>query len=257
MADLRTLPLIMSCPLSPSTVEAIKARIPQIAIDGPSGSGKSTVAKKLASILAGDYVDTGASYRAMSWWMVKCDIDIEDADALAEHAYTPIIELGVNPEQPRVWVDSHDVSIDIRTPEITAAVSRVAAAPEVRTRLVDLQRSYAQVAATHGHGVVMEGRDIGSVVLPDATLKVWLTADLTARAERRAAQDQSLLGVSQGHDTVAEALAQRDVRDRERTVSPAEMAPDAVVVDATFIDADAVVATVLKLVCGKLGIADV
>lgn len=244
----------MTLPLATSAVKALAARVPQVAIDGPSGSGKSTVAKSMATLLDGDYVDTGASYRAMAWWMINSGVDVADESSVAAAALTPIIELGLAADGPRVWVDSRDVSAEIRSDEVTAAVSQVARVPQVRRRLVDLQRSYAHVARAQGRACVMEGRDIGTVVLPDADLKVWLTADLAERARRRALQNDTLTTASNVASDVAASLTSRDLMDSSRTSSPAVKAQDAVVVDATTAGPDEVVTACALALCDALGI---
>ena len=245
----------MTVSIAPATLKAIAARVPQVAIDGPSGSGKSTIAKALAGLLGGDYVDTGAAYRAMTWWMVNSGVDIHDEHAVAEAADSPIIDMGLDPSAPRVWVDSRDVSGDIRSDEITAAVSSVARVPQVRRRLVDLQRSYAMVARSNGRACVMEGRDIGTVVLPTADLKVWLTADLAARAQRRAAQNGEVAEATADASHVAQSLARRDQVDSTREASPAQQAADALVVDATDIGIDDVVRICVLALCDSLDVS--
>ena len=247
--------------MSDSNPEARAAHLrgicPQIAIDGPSGSGKSTVARALAALLGGDYVDTGATYRAMTWWMLQCGVELDQPREVASRVNEPIIELGVDPESPAVWVDARDVTMDVRSPEVSAAVSKVAAVPEVRTRMVALQRAYAESARDRGRAVVMEGRDIAEVVLPDADAKVWLTADLQARAARRAAQDEELLGAQAAVADVAQGLQQRDAADSSRAVTPVAMAADAVVVDATHLSVEQTVQAVLDTAASQAGVNDV
>lgn len=209
-----------------------------IAIDGPSGSGKSTVSRALAADLAGDYVDTGATYRALTWGLLQRGVHLESADAIAAACAFPEIQVSSDPGHQQVFADSVDVTEAIRSEEVTAAVSAVAAVPAVRARLVSLQRTFAERARAAGRPVVMEGRDIGTVVLPEATLKVWLTADVQARAARRAAE------VGAHHAHTIEALEVRDAKDSSRAISPAEAAPDAVVIDATHLDVAGVVAAI-------------
>lgn len=241
--------------ISPATVKALSARIPQIAIDGLSGSGKSTIAKALAGILDGDYVDTGAAYRAMTWWMMNSGINLADEAAIANAVSSPIIELGLDPRTPHVWVDSRDVSSEIRSDDVTDCVSTVARVPQVRRRLVDLQRSYALVAQEQGRPCVMEGRDIGTVVLPDAHLKIWLTADLAARAARRAAQNGTLASASSDTADVAMSLSERDAVDTSRDASPAHQAADAIVIDASHAGIDEVVTVCLLALCDAMGVS--
>ena len=204
-----------------------------IAIDGPAGSGKSTVAKAVASRLGLDYLDTGAMYRAVAFAAIRRGIDPDDADRVAELARQIDLEVGES-----VKVDGADATIEIRSPEVTRAVSVVAANPAVRAELVARQREWATV---HDGGVV-EGRDIGTVVFPGADVKVYLTADDTERASRRSKEMLDLQ-----YDKVAADIARRDHADSTRAASPLSVAPDAVVLDTTGLGVDAVVATVLEM----------
>lgn len=237
-----------------SALAVLRSAHPTIAIDGPSGSGKSTVARALANLLQGDYVDTGATYRAMTWWMLGCDIDLANPEAIAAHADDPMIELGIDPNSPVVWVDAQDVTVDIRTPEVSSAVSRVAAVPAVRRRMVSLQRAYAETSESQKRAVVMEGRDISSVVLPGADVKVWLTADLDARAARRAAQDSALLGSVSDVSGVAQGLSSRDQADSTRADTPVQIDPDAQVVDATHLNVEQTVSAVIRVALEQMGL---
>lgn len=216
-----------------------------VAIDGPSGTGKSTTSRAVATRLGLDYLDTGAMYRAMTWWMLANQIDVNDPGAVATAAGKPLIISGTDPEAPSVTVDGANAAKPIRSHEVTAAVSAVSAVPEVRTRLVELQRTITAEAARSG-GIVVEGRDIGTTVLPDATLKVFLTASPEARAARRSAEltgDQALdLAATQA------ALGRRDAADAGRATSPLAKAADAVEVDTTELTLDQVVERVVKLV---------
>lgn len=144
-----------------------------VAIDGPSGTGKSSTSKAVAAQLGLSYLDTGAQYRAITWWMVNNAIDIEDPSAIAAVAGKPEIVSGTDPSGPTITVDGTDVAGPIRTQEVTSRVSAVSAVPEVRARITELQRSIASDAE---NGIVVEGRDIGTTVLPDADLKIFLTA---------------------------------------------------------------------------------
>ena len=204
-----------------------------IAIDGPAGSGKSTVAKAVASRLGLDYLDTGAMYRAVAFAAIRRGIDPEDSGRVAELARQVDLEVGDS-----VKVDGADATIEIRSPEVTRAVSVVAANPAVRTELVARQREWA---SAHGGGVV-EGRDIGTVVFPDAAVKVYLTADDRERASRRSKEMLDLQ-----YDQVAADIARRDHADSTRAASPLSVAPDAVVLDTTGLGVDAVVSTVLEM----------
>ncbi|WP_020555600.1 (d)CMP kinase [Embleya scabrispora] len=212
-----------------------------VAIDGPSGSGKSSVSRAVAARLGLRYLDTGAMYRAMTWWMLTNDIDIHDPAAVAAVADKPQIVSGTAPEGPTITVDGKDAAGPIRTDEVTKAVSAVSAVPQVRTRLVDLQR-----AVIGAGGIVVEGRDIASVVAPDAAVKVYLTASEAARAARRNAE---LLGVQATSVEATRAdLARRDALDSGRAVAPAGMAEGAILVDTTELDRDQVVDHLLALV---------
>jgi CMP/dCMP kinase len=223
----------------------------QVAIDGPSGAGKSTVSRALARALRGDYVDTGAAYRALTWALLERGVDVHDPAMVERTCHEPQILMAPNPDDVTVMVDGHLVTHEIRSDRVTDNVSAVASVPAVRARLVELQRDVAHAARAAGRAVVMEGRDIGTVVLPQATLKVWLTADVRARAQRRAAE-----GVRHAHDITpddvdeAEVLAKmtrRDGLDSGRSVSPSVAAPDSVEVDATHLSVDEVVNTILGL----------
>jgi cytidylate kinase len=211
-----------------------------IAVDGPSGSGKSSTARGVAARLDLAYLDTGAMYRAMTWALLQRGTDLTDPDAIAEAAETVAIRSGTDPQAPTIEVDGTDVSVPIRSAEVTANVSAVAAVPRVRELLVLRQREMIDGSPD---GIVVEGRDIGSTVAPEAPVKVFLVADPSARAARRAAE----LG---GIDTTAtEAdLARRDEIDSTRTASPLAKASDAVEIDGTHLSLDEVVDAVVALV---------
>ncbi|MFJ8791618.1 (d)CMP kinase [Streptomyces sp. NPDC102462] len=211
-----------------------------VAIDGPSGTGKSSTSKAVAAQLGLSYLDTGAQYRAITWWMVSNGIDLEDPSAIAAVAGKPEIVSGTDPVHPTITVDGVDVSGPIRTQEVTAKVSAVSAVPDVRARITELQRS---LAASAERGIVVEGRDIGTTVLPDADLKVFLTASPEARAARRSGE---LKGVDV-HST-REALLKRDAADSSRTASPLAKAADAVEVDTTELTLPQVIECVVTLV---------
>jgi cytidylate kinase len=218
---------------------------PIIAIDGPSGSGKSSTSRGVAERLGLRYIDTGAMYRAMTWWVLANGIDVDDPAALAARCGEPVIELRDDPADPGVSVDGRDVSLDIREGPVADAVSRVAAVPQVRERLVVSQRSMVDDAVAAGSGVVMEGRDIGTVVLPDADLKIYLTADVEARAARRALEESERSG--EGSVTSVQAnLQSRDALDTTRTVSPLQQAADAVAIDGTHLSLDEVIDAVIR-----------
>jgi cytidylate kinase len=215
-----------------------------IAIDGPSGSGKSSTSRGVAERLGLRYVDTGAMYRAMTWWMLAHGVDVDNPAAIAARCHEPVIELRVDPGDPGVSVDGNDVSVDIRAAGVADAVSRVAAVPEVRARLVASQRAMVDEAVAAGRGVVVEGRDIGTVVLPQADLKVYLTADVEARAQRRAMEESERSG--NGSITAAHAnLQARDALDSTRAVSPLQQASDAMAIDGSHLSLDEVIGAVI------------
>ena len=218
---------------------------PIIAIDGPSGSGKSSTSRGVAQRLGLRYVDTGAMYRAMTWWMLTQGVDVDDPAAIAERCGEPVIELGVDPVAPMVRVDGRDVSADIREASVADAVSLVATVPQVRERLVRSQRDMVDEALASGSGVVMEGRDIGTVVLPHADLKVYLTADVEARATRRALEESQRSG-SGSVSAAQENLQSRDELDTTRAVSPLQQAADAVAIDGTHLTLDEVIDAVIR-----------
>lgn len=209
-----------------------------IAIDGTSGSGKSSTSRGVASRLGLRYLDTGAMFRAMTWWMLSHDVDVQDPEAMAERADEPVLESGTDPQAPTITVDGRDVSVEIRGADVNAAVSPVSAVPEVRARLLERQR-----AIIAGGGIVVEGRDIGSVVWPEAEVKVFLTADPAARAARRAAEE----GGSDVEVTRA-SLEARDRIDSSRATAPLVMADGAVHVDGTHLSLEQVIETIVALV---------
>lgn len=213
-----------------------------VAIDGPSGSGKSSTSRGVAARLGLRYLDTGAMYRAMTWWMLRQHVPVDDPAAVAERCGEPRIQAGIDPRHPTITVDDTDVAAAIRTPEVTGAVSRVSAVPQVRARLLLLQRAAIE-EATAGLGIVVEGRDIGAVVAPDADVKVYLTADAGARAARRAAEEG-------GADVAAteSSLLARDRIDSTRTASPLTMAEGAVHIDSTPYTLEEVVDLIVGLV---------
>jgi cytidylate kinase len=219
-----------------------------IAVDGPSGSGKSSAARGTASALGLRYLDTGAMYRAMTWWMLEHDVDLADPDAIARHVDGLSIEISTDPGKQRVRVDGIDVTEQIRTRAVSNVVSLVAAVPQVRAQLIAQQQAIIARAAETAGGIVAEGRDIGTVVAPGATVKVFLTASEQVRAERRTAQ----LGgrpVSEQRDppTAAITLAEQAQRDR-RDAPQSQMAADAIPIDATNLGLDEVIYRILALV---------
>ena len=213
-----------------------------VAVDGTSGSGKSSTSRGVADRLGLRYLDTGAMFRAMTWWMLRHGVDVRDPEAMASVCETPRIESGTDPLAPTITVDGEDVATAIREPEVNAAVSPVSAVPAVRERLLQVQRDAIEDALS-GRGIVVEGRDIGSVVWPAAPVKVYLSADPSARANRRAAEEG-------GADVEAtrESLLSRDRIDSGRTVAPLVMAEGAVHVDTTGFSLDEVIDQVVSLV---------
>lgn len=211
-----------------------------IAIDGPSGAGKGTVARAVAAALRYRHIDTGAMYRAVAWKAVRDHVHLQDEDAVAELAARARIDVS----NGAVTVDGHDVREAIRTPEIDAAAAAVARQPRVRQVLIVQQREMGA-----GGGVVMEGRDIGTVVFPRADVKIYLDATPEERARRRAEDPQHTAGRSGAAvQEVAAALAARDRSDQTRAASPLALAADAVRIDTTGVPIDEVVARVLDLV---------
>jgi cytidylate kinase len=216
-----------------------------VAIDGPSGTGKSSTSKAVAARLGLDYLDTGAQYRAMTWWMLANGIDVRDRAAVAAASVKPSIASGTDPRQPAITVDGTDVSGPIRGPEVTAAVSAVSAVPEVRARVTELQRT---IAASAAEGIVVEGRDIGTTVLPGADVKIFLTASADARAARRSAELTGQGARGSDVSTTRESLARRDAADAGRQASPMAKAADAVEVDTTELSLEQVIERVIALV---------
>ncbi|MFC7328405.1 (d)CMP kinase [Marinactinospora rubrisoli] len=213
-----------------------------IAIDGPSGSGKSSTAKGVARARELRYLDTGAMYRAMTWWMLRHQVDVEDAAAVADAASRPVITLGTDPDAPTVQVDGVDVAQAIRTQEVTTNVSAVSAVPAVRELLVTRQRQIIDEAREESAGIVVEGRDITTVVAPDAPVKIFLTASAEMRAQRRSREVRS----SDVAATQAD-LARRDQLDSSRAASPLTQTADAMELDTTGLSLDEVIALVVKL----------
>ena len=220
-----------------------------IAVDGPAGSGKSTAARGVATSLRLRYLDTGAMYRALTWWMLHHGIAVSDAEAVAGHAGQPALEVGTDPGQPLITVDGTDVTGLIRTREVSNSVSAVASVPAVRARLVAMQQAIIARTCAGGSGIVAEGRDIGTVVAPDAPVKVFLTASETARAERRSAD---LAADPDATPAVTQAEQQR--RDRADAPQTAKAA-DAVQIDSTGLDLPEVISAIMDLARQQAGAA--
>jgi CMP/dCMP kinase len=220
-----------------------------IAVDGPAGSGKSSAARGVARALGLRYLDTGAMYRALTWWMIQQGVDVASPAAVAARARRPAIEVGTDPQAPVIVVDGTDVTRMIRTREVSNAVSGVARVPEVRAHLVAMQREIITASCQAGDGIVAEGRDIGTVVAPDAGIKVFLTASEAERARRRAA------------DLTADPAAtvevtQSEQQRRDRTDAPQTvMAADAVQIDSTALGLDEVVGVIVGLARQRADVA--
>jgi cytidylate kinase len=212
-----------------------------ITIDGPAGAGKSTVAQRLAARLGLVYVDSGATYRAAALKVLEAGVDPQDEPQVAKLIRATNVQVTAGDGEPRVLVDGSDVTARLRTPEVTLAAAHVSRLPEVRAKLIEMQRTFAR-----GRGVVMEGRDIGTVVFPQAPLKIFLKADVEERARRRLKQDSR---ESRGAtlEKTAYEIGRRDQLDAERKISPLMPAADAVEIDSTNLLADQVVEQILAL----------
>lgn len=212
-----------------------------IAVDGPAGSGKSSAARGVARALGLQYLDTGAMYRALTWWLLGRGLDVSQPRVVAGNARQPVIEVGTDPAGPVIRVDGTDVTGLIRTRRVSNAVSAVASVPEVRALLVASQQEIIARACAAGDGIVAEGRDIGTVVAPQAPVKIFLTASEDARARRRSADlatdPAATAAVTRGENK------QRDRADAPQTV----MASDAIEVDSTVLSLDEVIALIIRL----------
>jgi cytidylate kinase len=203
-----------------------------VAIDGPSGSGKSSTSRGVAAEFGLRYLDTGAQYRAITWWMLEHGVDLDDQAAIVEASLWPRLVSGTDPGAPTIAVDGRAVDAEIRTGQVTAAVSRVAGVQAVRNRLIESQREYIRTALAEASGIVVEGRDIADVVWPVARAKIYLTADQAARTQAD--------------------LARRDAEDA-RTTRPLDAAPGAVVVDGTYLTLAEVVARIVGIAAASVG----
>lgn len=213
---------------------------PNVAIDGPAGAGKSTVAREVAKRLGLHYLDTGAMYRAITLKMIRDDIDLDDAEALRSTLQQTAIHLD---DQKKVYLDGVDVTEEIRKPYINEMVSPVSAQSAVRRHLVALQ----QKIASETNGIIMEGRDTTSVVLPDADFKFYLDASLEERTRRRNLE-QLEKGINLSADQVATQIVKRDNIDSQREDSPLTIVPDAIVIDTTNMDFEGVVNKIIRIV---------
>ncbi|HWY01474.1 MAG TPA: (d)CMP kinase [Mycobacterium sp.] len=219
-----------------------------VAIDGPAGTGKSSVSRGLARALGARYLDTGAMYRIVTLAVLRAGVGPEDADAVEEIASKVQLSVSYDPDGISCYLAGEDVSTEIRGDEVTGAVSAVSSVPTVRTRLVELQRAMA----TGPGNVVVEGRDIGTVVLPDAPVKIFLTASAETRARRR--NDQNVAaGLADDYEGVLADVRRRDHLDSTRPVSPLRAASDAVIVDTRDMTEAQVIAHLLELVKQRSG----
>ncbi len=218
-----------------------------IAVDGPAGTGKSSVSKGLARVLGARYLDTGAMYRIVTLALLRAGVDLDDPAAVAAAADVPLA-IGHDPDSDAAFLAGEDVSAEIRGEEVTRAVSAVSAVPEVRERLVRIQRDLAAGAGS----VVVEGRDIGTVVLPDADVKIFLTASAETRARRRSDQNRAA-GLADDYETVLADVQRRDHLDSTRVVSPLRPAADAVIVDTGELTEAEVVSHLRDLVEQRVG----
>lgn len=217
-----------------------------VALDGPSGTGKTTIARKLAARLSAHYLDTGSMYRAVTLAVLRAGIGAADSAAIIRLTHALELAIGTSPKQPSVLLDGEDVATVIRGGDVTDAVSAVSAVPEVRELLVAQQRRIIDEVLTDGGGIVVEGRDIGTVVAPEARLKVYLTASAEIRALRRSAQD-SAAGRQSTVDVVRESVERRDHLDSTRATSPLRAAADAVPMDTSELKIDQVIVALTEL----------
>jgi cytidylate kinase len=213
-----------------------------ITIDGPAGAGKSTVAKLLAKQLNIIYLDTGAMYRAIALKAIEQGVDVSDTDALSVLLEDTDIDISYVDEQQHVLLDGRDVTDIIRTPEVSDGASKVAVIPAVRLKLVELQRRIARM-----HDVVMDGRDIGTFVLPNADVKFYLTASIEERARRRL-EEMRARGYEHSLDDVKDDIKARDKNDSEREFAPLRKADDAILIDSTDKTVDEVVEEMLSFI---------
>ena len=223
-------------------VQAVRPERCVVAVDGPSGSGKSTVSRRLATAIDGIYLDTGAMYRAITWAVLQSGVDLQDTDSIVKIAQETHLAIGTDPAAPHFRANGEDVDAAIRGPEVTGAVSAVAAVPGVRRMLVQLQQEIIAGARR----IVVEGRDIATVVAPDADLKVYLTASAAARARRRSAEDASDVAATEAD------LNRRDKLDSSRAADPLRQADDATTLDTTGMGIDEVVAELLSMLNSKV-----
>lgn len=219
-----------------------------IAVDGPAGTGKSSVSRGLARELQARYLDTGAMYRIVTLAVLRAGVDLADTLSIENAVRDVPLSVGYDPDEDKAYLDAEDVSTEIRGDEVTKAVSAVSAVPAVRARLVGLQRELA----AGPDNVVVEGRDIGTVVLPDADVKIFLTASAEVRARRRNDQNAAA-GLTDDYDAVLADVKRRDHLDSTREVSPLRAADDALIVDTSEMTESEVIAHLLDLVRQRAG----
>jgi len=218
-----------------------------VAIDGPAGAGKSSVARAVAEALGFAYLDTGAMYRAATWWALRQQVDLDDPDAVAAATRALRLDIGEEDGQQVVIVNGEDVTEAIRLPEVTREIWRIDGNPAVRERLVAFQRAFGAKRST-----VAEGRDIGTVVFPKAKCKVFLDASLDERTRRRAAQMKAR-GLAADFEALRGEIAERDRKNRERDLSPLRRAEDAVLVDSTSLTQERIVRHIVGLARERFG----
>lgn len=219
-----------------------------IAIDGPAGAGKSTVAQIVARSLNYTYIDTGAMYRAVTWLIMTKNIKLENIEILTDEINKADINLSQINERTVVYINGTDVSDQIRTPEISRKVAEVAKIPEVREVLINKQRQMARLG-----GIVMDGRDISSCVLPDADVKIFLTASIEERARRRW-RELTAKGIAVSLDDIASDIASRDKQDCERAIAPLLRVPEALLIDTTGLTIEGAVQRILEICRERMGI---
>ena len=212
-----------------------------VAIDGPAGAGKSTIARRVAERLGYAFLDTGAMYRAATWRAMERGLDLDDPAALEASTRAMVLDLREEDGRQVVFVDGQDVTAAIRSPEVTRNIHKLDRSPGVRARLVELQRAIGAKGPT-----VAEGRDIGTVVFPDAVCKVYLDASLEERARRRA-EEFAGKGIAVNRETLLEEIRVRDEKDMTRDIAPLRRADDAAIVDTTGMSPDEVVDTIVAM----------
>lgn len=218
-----------------------------IAIDGPAGAGKTTTAKEVARRLGFTHMDTGAMYRAIALKAIRSNCNLKKPDEIARIAESADVQVKIVEGIQRIYIGGEDVTELVRSPEVTKAVSPVSEVPEVRVKMVELQRKLGADGC-----FVVEGRDIGTVVFPDAQVKIFLTAELSERTKRRS-KDVKDVGNQRDLTKIAEEISARDLRDENRQVSPLKQAADAELIDTTYLSFEEQVETVIRLYTSKCG----